>query len=108
MARRTTKGSRTREAIISAAMNLASTVGFEGLSIGNLAKAMDMSKSGLFGHFNSKDRLQQAVLEAAREVFTDKVIRPAVQAPRGEPRIAALVDNWLSWAAVRTPPGGPG
>ena len=101
---RLNKGARTRRVIVKEAMQLASSLGFEGLSIGALASSLGMSKSGLFGHFRSKGRLQLAVLEASREAIVEKVIRPAVREPRGEPRVQALVENWLAWASEE--PGG--
>lgn len=91
------KGEQTRSAVLKAALSLASAEGLEGLSIGRLAKAVGMSKSGLFAHFKSKDQLQVDVLEEAIERFTDVVVRPAVKAARGEPRVRALYERWLGW-----------
>lgn len=79
-------------------MRIASQVGLEGLSIGGLAEKLQLSKSGLFAHFRSKETLQIQVLDAAAAAFSQAVVRPAVQAPRGEPRLRALFDNWMSWA----------
>lgn len=92
------KGDETRAAILDEAIDIASTKGFGGLTIGMLAEATDMSKSGLFAHFNSKEQLQLQTLERARERFVDVVVRPALSAPRGEKRVRALLENWLSWA----------
>jgi AcrR family transcriptional regulator len=91
------KGEVTRAAILDSAIDLASRIGFNPLSIGQLAAATGMSKSGLFAHFKSKEALQLATLEHARERFTDSVIRPTLAAPRGVARVQALVDNWKSW-----------
>lgn len=95
------KGGQTREAILDTAVEVAFSVGLGGLTIGALAARREMSKSGLFAHFRSKEALQLAVLERARETFVDLVVRPAVLAPRGEPRIRQLFECWL--AADRTP-----
>lgn len=92
-----TKGNETRAAILDHAVGLASRVGFNALSIGQLADATGMSKSGLFAHFRSKEALQLATLERGRERFTDLVIRPTLAAPRGVERVRALFDNWLAW-----------
>lgn len=91
------KGEQTRSTVVETALGLASTHGLQGLSIGDLATRTGLSKSGLFAHFGSKEHLQQAVLEAAAERFVDRVLRPAVKAPRGLARIRALFANWLDW-----------
>ncbi len=91
------KGTDTRTAILDEAMGVASRVGFNALSIGQLAESTGMSKSGLFAHFKSKEALQLGTLERGRERFTDVVIRPTLAAPRGVARVRALVDNWLAW-----------
>jgi AcrR family transcriptional regulator len=100
------KGAETREAILERAVQLASEVGLEGLTIGRLATALDLSKSGLFAHFESKEALQVATLERAATQFIDVVIRPASKAPRGEPRVRALVERWLRWPIEVPQPGG--
>lgn len=100
------KGENTKQNILSRALLLASQVGLEGLSIGGLATALNLSKSGLFAHFQSKESLQIQVLETAAQVFTEHVIRPALGAPRGEPRVRALFENWLKWASSERNPGG--
>jgi AcrR family transcriptional regulator len=78
-------------------------VGLSGLTIGTLAEQAQLSKSGLFGHFRSKEALQLQVLEHARSRFEEIVARPAVRAPRGEPRVRELFERWLRWDAM---PGG--
>lgn len=95
------KGSQTREAILDTAVEVAFTVGLGGLTIGALATKRQMSKSGLFAHFRAKEALQFAVLHRAKETFTDLVVRPALSAPRGEPRMRELFERWV--AADRTP-----
>ena len=91
------KGQQTRTAILDEAVGLASRVGFNALTIGQLAESTGMSKSGLFAHFKSKESLQLETLERGRERFTDLVIRPTLAAPRGVARVRALIDNWLVW-----------
>jgi len=92
------KGQETRATILDRALEVASEKGLEGLSIGSLAKDVGMSKSGLFGHFDSKENLQLQVLETAVQRFLGLVIAPALQQPRGEPRVRALFENWLVWS----------
>lgn len=91
------KGQQTKTAILDEAVGIASRVGFNALTIGQLAESTGMSKSGLFAHFKSKEALQLETLERGRERFTDLVIRPTLAAPRGIARVRALVDNWLVW-----------
>ena len=85
------------------AVGVARRVGLSGLTIGTLAEQAQLSKSGLFAHFRSKEALQLSVLEHARTGFETAVIRPAVRAPRGEPRVRELFDRWLWWDSL---PGG--
>jgi AcrR family transcriptional regulator len=100
------KGDDTRERILDQAFRMASRDGLEGLSIGSLAGALAMSKSGLFAHFGSKEELQLEVLRAATRRFEDTVVRPAFRAPRGTPRIRHLLDNWVRWANATDAVGG--
>lgn len=100
------KGDKTRSEILDVALNQASQVGLEGLSIGTLARDVGMSKSGLFAHFGSKRDLQLAVIDLASAVFIDTVIRPAIKEPRGEPRIRALFENWMIWTERAALDGG--
>lgn len=100
------KGERTRASIVGEAVALASQVGLEGLSIGALADRLEISKSGLFAHFGSKEELQLAALRAAQEEFVDAVFRPAMQRPRGLARLRAIFANWLDWALHGPQPGG--
>jgi AcrR family transcriptional regulator len=97
------KGEQTRLAVLDQAVEVARRVGLSGLTIGTLAEQTELSKSGLFGHFRSKEALQLQVLERARERFEDAVARPMLRAPRGEARVRELVDRWLWWDAA---PGG--
>lgn len=91
------KGELTKAAILDEAVQIASRVGFAGLSIGQLADRVEMSKSGLFAHFRSKEQLQLQAMERARQRFVDVVIRPALAAPRGIARVRAVFDGWLEW-----------
>ncbi|ACQ80810.1 transcriptional regulator, TetR family [Beutenbergia cavernae DSM 12333] len=97
------KGEATRGAILDVAVATAYRVGLGGLTIGELARTADMSKSGLYAHFRSKEALQLAVLDAARRRFVDRVVRPALATPRGEARLRELVDRWLAAGLSREP-----
>ena len=99
------RGLKTRRAILRQAVNIASLEGLEGLSIGKLAATLRISKSGLFAHFGSKEDLQCAVVDQARDIFVEKVIRPAAQL-RGLPLLRALCENWLCYGEQKTFPGG--
>src|SRR6186997_1325352 len=85
------RGNATRESILQAAADLASVEGLEGLTIGRLATALGMSKSGLFAHFGSKEELQLATIDAARRRFVEQVVRPSRELPRGRARLDALL-----------------
>ncbi len=100
------KGADTRDRILDQAVRLASRDGLEGLTIGTLSTELGLSKSGLFAHFGSKDELQIQVLRATVERFEETVIRPALVAPRGEPRIRAMFERWLDWENDPSMPGG--
>lgn len=100
------KGADTRDRILDQALQLASTDGLEGVSIGRLAQEVGLSKSGLFAHFRSKEELELAVLATATAKFAEVVIRPAFAAPRGEPRVRALFERWLAWERHESIPGG--
>jgi AcrR family transcriptional regulator len=103
---RKTKGERTRQAILTAAANLATEEGLDPLSIGRLAEETEMSKSGLFAHFGSKEELQIATVEHAAELFVDAVIAPARSAPKGLPRVWALCDHKIGYLERQVFPGG--
>jgi len=93
-----TKGERTRAFILDHATAIASRLGLEGLTIGSLAEATGMSKSGLFAHFGSREELQLAVLEDAAQRFADVVAQPSFKVPRGLPRLRAMFEFWLNWS----------
>lgn len=100
-----TKGADTRQAILHSGVDAAYRVGLSGLTIGHLAAATGMSKSGLFAHFRSKESLQLDVLARARAEFVDAVVRPALAAPRGESRVRELFERWLTCGKARMPGG---
>lgn len=104
--RRQAGGDRTRRVILETAAQLASVEGLEGLSIGRLAEAVGMSKSGLYAHFRSKLELQLATVETASEVFGHEVMEPAQAAPPGTARVLALCDAFLSHVERGVFPGG--
>ena len=101
-----TKGQRTRNSILEVAAALATEEGLDPLSIGRLAEAMQMSKSGLFAHFGSKEELQLATVEHAAKLFVAEVIDPARSAPKGLARIWALCDHMIDYAERQVFPGG--
>ncbi len=88
------KGAATRELILSRALEIADARGIDALTIGTLADAAGMSKSGVFAHFGSREELQLAVLDAAARGFTDEVFVPAVRERRGLPRLRAILEGW--------------
>lgn len=104
--RRQARGLRTRGAILQRAVHLASMEGLEGLTVGRLAEELRMSKSGLFAHFGSKEDLQLATCETARQMFIDEISRPAMSAPKGMPRLWNLLDCWLTHVEQRLFEGG--
>jgi AcrR family transcriptional regulator len=86
---------------------MASINGLAGVSLGLLAKAVGMSKSGIYAHFQAKDDLQLKILEQASEMFTNTVLKPAFEKPRGEPRVRAMFENWMSHLnGTSNSPGG--
>jgi AcrR family transcriptional regulator len=100
------KGERTRQSILERAVDLASVDGLEGLTIGRLAEELQMSKSGLFAHFGSKEELQLATTAAAAERYIREVFSPALQKPRGYPRLIAICESWLAYIKRGVFPGG--
>jgi AcrR family transcriptional regulator len=100
------RGDRTRQRILDHAVAVASTHGLDGLTIGALASDLELSKSGVFAHFGSKEELQVQVLETAIDRFREQVVRPVLETPRGEPRVRALFDRWLGWGLESGMPGG--
>jgi AcrR family transcriptional regulator len=104
--RRRSDGEQTRAAILEAATQLATVEGLDGLSIGHLAEHIGMSKSGLYAHFGSKEELQLAAIETAREIFADAVIRPSRAADTAFGRLESLCDHFLRYLEQPVFPGG--
>jgi AcrR family transcriptional regulator len=100
------KGEKTKGKILEKAAGLASICGLEDMSIGKLAKATGLSKSGLFAHFSSKEKLQTQVVQWVAQMFTEQVMLPAFKEPRGVPRIRAIFENWKYWIDGDSLPGG--
>jgi AcrR family transcriptional regulator len=99
-------GERSRTAILDKAARLATVEGISGLSLSRLADEVGMSKSGLFAHFGSKEELQLATIETADEIFKQKVLDPAEDAPNGIERLRTLLDGYLDYVQAKTFPGG--
>ena len=99
-------GERTRSAILRAAASLATVDGLEGLSIGHLAAAIGMSKSGLYAHFGSKQELQLATVQEAARIFQEEVVQPALAAPPGLAQLTAVCEAFFDHLQRRTFPGG--
>ena len=99
------KGRQTRAAILDAALALASQMGLEGLSIGALAEVTQMSKSGVFAHFGSREELQISVVREYHVKFADEIFEPSMKAPRGLPRLRAMYDRWFKRVSVEIDAG---
>jgi AcrR family transcriptional regulator len=102
----TQTGTKTRSAILEEAARLATVDGLEGLSLGRLAKATKMSKSGLYAHFGSKEELQLSTIETARVTFVEEVVKPGLAAPAGVDRLLAVCEAFLSHIEREVFPGG--
>jgi AcrR family transcriptional regulator len=101
-----TAGTRSRDRILDRAVDLASEVGLEGLTIGRLASEMEMSKSGLFGHFGSKQDLQLATVQAAADRFVQEVVAPVADEQPGAERLRALCDRYIDYLERQVFSGG--
>ncbi|HRQ02474.1 MAG TPA: TetR/AcrR family transcriptional regulator [Ottowia sp.] len=99
------KGQQTKASIVDAALRIATQVGLEGLSIGAVAEAMGMSKSGVFAHFGSRDELQISVVREYSARFQSQVFEPAMVPPRGLPRVRALFDHWMRFTSAELDSG---
>ena len=99
------KGRQTKAAIVDAALGLATQIGLEGLSIGALAEVTQMSKSGVFAHFGSREELQISVIRHYHARFEEEVFQPAMQQLRGLPRLRALFANWMTRSSVEIDSG---
>src|SRR5262249_26669180 len=100
------KGQASRDMILRTAAKLATTRGLDGLSIGDLAAEVGMSKSGLYAHFKSKEDLELATIETAAAIFDSEVLQPVTRAPAGTERLRTLVNSFLSYLERRVFPGG--
>lgn len=100
------KSLATKTHILSRAVQLSSRFGLEGLSLGRLAQELELSKSGVYAHFDSKEGLQREILRTTAEAFTERVVRPALGLPRGEPRVVGLFEGWLRWLERDAVSGG--
>ena len=104
--RRRSDGERSRNAILSRAAQLATVEGLNGLTIGRLADAVGMSKSGLFAHFGSKEELQLATVDIAQSIFAEQVVDPAMTAPTALERLRRLAEQFLQHVERGVYPGG--
>jgi AcrR family transcriptional regulator len=93
----TDQATETRHAILQVAVDIASAEGLAGLSMGRLAAELEMSKTGIFSHFGSKEHLQLATVDTAKQIFRERVVEPALASPRGVPRLKAILENWLAY-----------
>jgi AcrR family transcriptional regulator len=100
------RGDRSRRTIARHAVDVASTEGLEGVSIGRLASDLGVSKGGVQTLFGTKERLQLAAVDAAREAFHEAVVAPALRVPRGAARLRALVEHWIRYVEAPLFPGG--
>jgi AcrR family transcriptional regulator len=99
------KGQQTKAAIVDAALGLATQIGLEGLSIGALAEVTQMSKSGVFAHFGSREELQISVIREYHNRFEEEVFYPALGEPRGLPRLRKMFANWMKRTSVELDSG---
>lgn len=104
-ARAAHKGQQTRASILDVALALSSQKGLEGLSIGTLAEAMNMSKSGVFAHFGSREELQISVIREYHNRFEEEIFHPAIREARGLPRLEAMFDRWIHRVSVEIDSG---
>jgi AcrR family transcriptional regulator len=100
------RGDETRRTVLRRAVDLASVDGLDGVTIGRLADELSISKSGLFAHFGSKEALQLATIRAARAIFSQTVVVPAMAEPAGMARLRTLLDGWIDYSRGRQFPGG--
>ena len=99
------KGQQTKAAIVEAALGLATQIGLEGLSIGALAEVTQMSKSGVFAHFGSREELQISVIREYHTRFEEEVFYPAMSEPRGLPRLRAMFAHWMKRTSIEIDSG---
>jgi AcrR family transcriptional regulator len=100
------RGERTRQAVATRAAAIASTDGLAGMTIGQIADELGMSKSSVQVAYLRKEDLQIAAIAVATEIFVTAVVAPALSQPKGVPRVLALIDNWVDYISNRVLPGG--
>ncbi|WP_370615407.1 TetR/AcrR family transcriptional regulator [Mumia sp. Pv 4-285] len=103
---RVRRGNATRRTVLRRAVDVASVEGLEGLSIGRLATELSISKSGLFALFGAKEELQLSTIRAAKRIYVDTVVTPALESPPGIGQVWALMSAWLDYSRERVFPGG--
>ncbi|MFB6517520.1 TetR/AcrR family transcriptional regulator [Streptomyces sp. NPDC056401] len=103
---RVERGNQTRRTVLERTMSTASMDGLEGLSLGKIATELGLSKSGVFALFGSKEELQLATVQAARDVFVEEVVRPVRDEPAGIAKVWRLCESWLDYSGRRVFPGG--
>ncbi|MFH8796413.1 TetR/AcrR family transcriptional regulator [Streptomyces sp. NPDC017941] len=103
---RIARGNQTRQVILRHAVDVASVRGLEGLSLGQLADELELSKSGVFSLFGSKEELQRATVRAAIAIFLSRVVIPSRRGPDGVAKIRHLCERWLEYSRTRVFPGG--
>ncbi|AJF68186.1 TetR/AcrR family transcriptional regulator [Streptomyces vietnamensis] len=103
---RVERGNQTRRLVLGRTMDIASVEGLEGLSLGRIATELELSKSGVFALFGSKEELQLATVRAAVAVFADRVVAPLNDLPPGARRVRELCRNWLAYSSERVFAGG--
>ena len=104
--RRRSDGEQTHQAILDRAVKLASIEGVNQITLGRLAHATGVSKSGVYAHFKSKERLQMEIIQAAAEIYEREVIQPGLQAEDGLPRLINLYEAFMSYVEREVFPGG--
>lgn len=104
--KRLLRGARTRQTVLRQAVDIASLEGLSGVSFGRLASGTGLSKAGIQTLFKTKETLQLAAVDFAREMFIDAVVRPASSARRGTARLRALLDHWIVYAETPLFAGG--
>ncbi|MFJ9862644.1 TetR/AcrR family transcriptional regulator [Streptomyces sp. NPDC101165] len=103
---RVERGNRTRQLVLRRTVEIASVEGLEALTVGRLATELELSKSGVFALFGSKQELQLATVREAARIFTERVLRPAGEVPAGIGRVWQLCELWLEYSRGRVFPGG--
>jgi AcrR family transcriptional regulator len=96
----------TRRSIINRAVQMGSSQGLEGVTIGLLAEDLGMSKAGVLGHFGTKQALQLATLDRVAAIFTEAIIEPGLAQPRGLLRLRAWCEAWIDYLESNVFPGG--